>query len=73
MPTRRLPLKTTIAFGAGLLILGLALFLESVGRGGGEFPLFLTLVGAVCVVASIVFAIVRVISKRQEQRNRAAP
>ena len=66
MPKRQVPLKTVIAFGAGLLILGFALFLQSLGSGGGEFPLFLMLLGAVCIVASIVLAIGRSLMKRRK-------
>lgn len=69
-------LKTTVAVGTGFLILGFALFLQSLGRGGGVFALSLMLLGAVCIVISIVLAIVRVIraiNKKRMERNPSAP
>lgn len=63
MPKSRLPLKTTFAIGIGLLVLGFALFLQSLGSGGGGFALSLMLIGAICVAASTVLAILRGIRK----------
>lgn len=54
MPKSRLPLKITFAIGTGLLVLGFALFLRSLGGGGGGFALSLMLIGAICVAACIV-------------------
>jgi len=39
------------------------LFLRSLGSGGGVFPLSLMLTGAICIVASIVLAIISGIRK----------
>jgi hypothetical protein len=50
-----------------LLILGLALFLHSLGSGGGFFAVSLLLIGATVVVISIVVAIVRAL-KPDHQR-----
>ncbi len=66
MPKSRLPLKITFAIGTGLLVLGFALFLRSLGSGGGGFALSIMLIGAICVAASIVLAIIREIRKAQK-------
>jgi len=63
MAKSRLPLKTAFAIGTGLLVLGFLLFLRSLGSGGGVFPLSLMLTGAICIVASIVLAIISGIRK----------
>jgi hypothetical protein len=67
MPARNVPLKLIAAIGAGLLIIGLALFLHSLGSGGGFFAVSLLLIGAGFVVISIVVAIVRAL-KPDHQR-----
>lgn len=59
MAKSRVPLKTSFTIGAGLFILGFVLFLQSLGGGGGEFALSLMLIGAICIVASIVLATIR--------------
>jgi hypothetical protein len=59
MPGRNVPLKLIAAIGAGLLILGSALFLHSLGSGGGFFAVSLLLAGAASVVTTIVAAIIR--------------
>jgi hypothetical protein len=66
MAKSRLPLKTTFAIGTGLLVLGFALFLQSLGSGGGVFALSLMLIGAICIVASIVLAIISGIRKARD-------
>jgi hypothetical protein len=66
MLARNVPLKLMAAIGAGLLILGFALFLHSLGSGGGFFAVSLMLIGGTSVVTVIVVAIVRAL-KRDHQ------
>jgi hypothetical protein len=61
MHTKRVPLKFIIAIGAGLLIVGFALFLHSLGSGGGWFAISLMLIGGISIVTAIVFAVVRAV------------
>ena len=67
MPARNVPLKLVATIGAGLLILGFALFLHSLGSGGGFLAVSLLLIGTTSVVTAIVVAIVRAL-KRDHQR-----
>ena len=60
----RISLKLIAAIGAVLLIVGFLLFLHSLGTGGAFFPAFLVAVGAILLVVSIVWAIVRFLQKR---------
>lgn len=54
------------AIGTALFILGLALFLHSLGSGGGLFAVSLMLIGAVSTATAIVLAIVRVLKRNHE-------
>jgi hypothetical protein len=47
-----------------LLIVGFLLFLHSLGTGGAFFPAFLIAAGAVLLVVSIIYAVVRFLQKR---------
>jgi membrane protease YdiL (CAAX protease family) len=60
----RMSLKVIAAIGAILLIVGFLLFLHSLGTGGAFFPAFLIAVGAVLLVVSIIYAVVRFLQKR---------
>jgi hypothetical protein len=69
MTKNQLPLKFAFALGAGLLILGFTLFLQSLGSGGGVFALSMMLLGAICIVASILLAIFRSVTRGRKQRD----
>lgn len=60
----RMSLKVIAAIGAILLIVGFLLFLHSLGTGGASFPAFLIAAGAVLLVVSIIYAVVRFLQKR---------
>jgi hypothetical protein len=59
MTTRNVPLKLIAAIGVGLLIFGFALFLRSLGSGGGFLAVCLLLTGTASVATATVVAIVR--------------
>ena len=60
MSKHRLSLKLIAALGVGLLILGFALFLHSLGSGGGLGAMSLMLTGATSLVTAVVIGIVRI-------------
>lgn len=59
MLSKPISAKLVAVVGIALFTLGLALFLHSLGSGGGFLAVSLMLIGSVCTVAAIVLAVVR--------------
>jgi protein-S-isoprenylcysteine O-methyltransferase Ste14 len=53
---RRHPIAATLTLGLLIFLVGFGMFLHSLGGGGGFLAMSLMVVGAILLVASIVFA-----------------
>lgn len=65
MSTKRLSLKLLTISGVALLIIGVTLFFNSLGRGGGFLATFLAALGAMSLLIALLWFIVRSVHSRQ--------
>lgn len=65
MSTKRLSLKLLTISGVALFIIGVTLFFNSLGRGGGFLGTFLAAVGAMSLLIALLWFIVRSVHSRQ--------
>lgn len=66
---KRIPLKYVFVIGVGLLLFGFALFLRSLGGGGGFLAISLMLLGAIGIVSSLIVVVVRSITSKKAERD----
>jgi len=65
MSTKRLSLRLLTVSGAVLLVVGVTLFFNSLGRGGGFLATSLAALGAISLLIALVWFIVRAVHSRQ--------
>lgn len=59
MSTKHLSLKLLAVSGAALFIVGVTLFFNSLGRGGGFLATLLAAAGAILLLTAVIWFIVR--------------
>lgn len=69
MNARHIPLKVPAITGTTLLIVGFALFLQSLGEGGGYVSVSIMVAGAIFLLCTVVMAVIRVAYSRKDRHN----
>ncbi len=69
LSVKRHPIATVLISGVVVLLVGFAMFLQSLGSGDGELAMGLMAIGMLALLASLVAMIVRAIRRRDSDKR----